>query len=181
MNAAETGKLLASMALYDNRKIGDLDVIAWLKVIGDLAYADAEQAVVAHYTETTERIMPADIRQRVKSIRSQRIAHALIPPPPPELADNPQAYRAQLAENIRKAADGQLPPPLGEPLAIGPPPGQRHGGPPESLRSAITDLRRQLGPPAPAREIKGPEEIAAEQAAEARTKAERNQISEEAS
>ena len=60
MNAAEAGKLLALMALYDNRKAGTADVVAWLKVIGDLQYADCESATLAHYQETRERIMPAD-------------------------------------------------------------------------------------------------------------------------
>lgn len=109
MNAAETGNLIALMALYDNRKTGDAEIVAWLKTIGDLRYADCEAAVVAHYRESRERVMPADVRTRVEAIRRQRIEDAEIPAPPEELRFEPEKYRAWLREVTRRIADGEDP------------------------------------------------------------------------
>jgi len=110
VNAAEAGKLLALMALYDNRKVGTADVVAWLKVIGDLRYADCEPVVVAYYAETRERIMPADVRQRVREARDERIREAGgVPAPPAELLDDPDAYRAALRAAATALADGRDP------------------------------------------------------------------------
>ena len=109
MNATEAGKLVALMALYDNRKVSDPDIVAWLKVVGDLQYGDCESAVVAHYQETRERIMPADIRQRVRVIRAKRLDRAEVPAPPPELVDDWPAYQAALHAARVAAADGRDP------------------------------------------------------------------------
>lgn len=110
MNAAETGKLLGFMAMYDNRRVDELVIVAWHRVLGDLRYADAEAAVAAHYTETTERIMPAHVRQRVKALRDERIRRTEIPAPPRELLNDPDAYRKALRESAKRIADGEEPP-----------------------------------------------------------------------
>jgi hypothetical protein len=109
MSPAECGQLLALMALYDNRKVGPLDIAAWLKVVGDLLYADAEAAVVAHYTESRERIMPADIRERVNDVRRERLKNAPVLDPPHEVADDPAAYQRWLEREQRRIADGIAP------------------------------------------------------------------------
>ena len=110
MNADEMGLLLAKCASYDRRKTGEAEVIAWLQVLGDLRYADCEQAVIGHYAETREWIMPADIRIRVKEARHQRIKDAGgIPAPPPELLDDPAAYGAALQAAATALADGRDP------------------------------------------------------------------------
>ena len=106
MNAAEIGNLLAFAALYDNRKAADPDVFAWLKAIGDLPYTDAENAVAAHYGESTERIMPGHVRQRVNATRRERLARTPLPPPPPELADDPSAYKAAIQASVQRIANG---------------------------------------------------------------------------
>ena len=79
MNAEQAGQVLAKCASYDRRKTGDADTIAWYQVLGDLAYDDCIAAVIAHYSETTDWIMPAHIRRRVREIRNQRIQDAEIP------------------------------------------------------------------------------------------------------
>ena len=110
MNADEMGLLLAKCASYDRRKTGEAEVIAWLQVLGDLRYADCEQAVIGHYAETREWIMPADIRTRVKEARHQRIKEAGgVPAPPPELLDDPAAYSAALQAAATALADGRDP------------------------------------------------------------------------
>ena len=153
MNAIEMGELLAFAALYDNRKVGDPDVIAWLKAIGDLPYADAETAVATHYGETTERIMPGHIRTRVKAMRADRLAREITPAPPPELADEQGRFRAELKANLREIADG-----LAIPKAIGGP--VREDDPPPTWAEA----RAQMAAPV----VLTPQEKALQQAAESR-------------
>ena len=110
MTPEETGKLLARAALIDNRKVDTPTVIAWHQIVGDLRYADCEQAVIGHYAETREWIMPADIRIRVKEARHQRIKDAGgVPAPPPELLDDPAAYSAALQAAATALADGRDP------------------------------------------------------------------------
>ena len=72
MNAEEIGDVLAKAAAYDQRTVGSVDILAWLEVIGDLDRGDALVAVARHYRETTNRIMPADVRRCVKAIREDR-------------------------------------------------------------------------------------------------------------
>ena len=116
MNAEETGRLLAKCASYDRRKIGEAEVIAWLQVLGDLNYRDCEAAVVGHYTETTDWIMPAHVRQRVKAIRARRLDRAKIPAPPAELLDDWPAYQAALHASRVAAADGRDPEAAAQPV-----------------------------------------------------------------
>jgi hypothetical protein len=70
---AETAKLLALCAAYDNRTTGRADTAAWHQVVGDFTYADAQAAVVAYYRDNRERIMPADVRRGVSAIRRARV------------------------------------------------------------------------------------------------------------
>jgi hypothetical protein len=109
MNAEQAGQVLAKCASYDRRKTGDADTIAWYQVLGDLAYDDCIAAVIAHYGETTDWIMPAHIRNRVKEIRKQRIQDADMPPPPPELLDDTAAWCAAVRAAATAVADGRDP------------------------------------------------------------------------
>jgi hypothetical protein len=156
LNATEAGELVALMALYDNRKVSDPDIVAWLKVIGDLDHADCEMAVLAHYRESRERIMPADVRIRVKAIRRDRLTREITPAPPAELTDQPGRYRAALQAGIKRIADGRsLHRAIGQLPAKQPPP--------------IAELRKAIGPALPPPErLLSPEEIARRQAAESR-------------
>lgn len=109
MTLEETGELLAHAALVDNRKTDPAIVIAWHSILGDLPYADCEEAVRAHYAETSNWLMPAHVRNRVKEARRQRIFDAGIPAPPPELLDSPRAYGAALQAAATAIADGRDP------------------------------------------------------------------------
>ena len=158
MTPDETVDLLTVAAAFDQRTVGEGDAMAWYAVVGDLDFADARQAVIGHYTDTTDRIMPAHVRQRVKALRRDRLAREIVPAPDPEIADEPGRYRAELKADIRKIADG-----LSVQKAIGGP--VREDGPPEGW----TEARARL---AAARESADtsltPEEIARQQAAESR-------------
>jgi len=105
MTAEEVGKLLGFAALYDNRKVDVPDVVAWHRVLGDLPYTDAEDAVAAHYTDSTERLMPAHVRQRVKAIRGKRLDDAEPHLEPPSGLDGP-AYQRWLIDSRKRIADG---------------------------------------------------------------------------
>jgi len=109
MTPDETVDLLTVAAAFDQRTVGEGDAMAWHAVLGDLAFADAKQAVLGYYAETRERIMPADIRQRVREVRHLRLLKTEIPPPPAELLDNPPAYRAALHAGAVAIADGRDP------------------------------------------------------------------------
>jgi hypothetical protein len=105
MTRDEVIDVLTCAAAYDRRTIGDTDIAAWTLAIGDLHFPDAQAAVVEHYTETTEWLMPAHVRRLVKRARELRLAARPIPGPPPELTDDERAYKATLDANIKRIAD----------------------------------------------------------------------------
>ncbi|HEY6117149.1 MAG TPA: hypothetical protein VI172_14450 [Candidatus Dormibacteraeota bacterium] len=72
MDKSHVVLLLAFAGTYDYRKTGDADVEAWYLAIGDLDIEDAKQAVVMHYRNTDQRMMPFHVRQGVKAIRDER-------------------------------------------------------------------------------------------------------------
>ena len=124
MTIEETIDLLTAAAAFDRRTVGKADAVAWHTVIGDLPLDDCLVAVRGHYTDTTDWIMPAHVRQRVKAMRRDRIDRAIPAAPPAELADDPGRYRAELKARIRQIADGRSlnraiapPAPAGEPPA----------------------------------------------------------------
>ena len=74
MNPEDITKVLATCSLYDYR-FGrpSFEVAAlWHRALHDLDLDDAIQAVVRHYAKSTDRIMPAHIRQEVREIRNDR-------------------------------------------------------------------------------------------------------------
>ena len=114
MDADEAGRLLGLMALADNRKPPEDDegqkamIAFWLGMVGDLTYADAAQAVQAHYRESREWIMPADIRRLVAEIRQERLRAAGPVEIPEELADRPLEALAWKQRRLADIADGQV-------------------------------------------------------------------------
>lgn len=151
MTADEVVDLLTLMASYDRRTVGKADVAAWQQVVGDLPFGDCEQAVIAHYRDSTDWLMPAHVRQRVKAMRADRVARSVPAAPGPELADQPGRYAAAIREGVRRLADGFRPP---REL-----PGPLPGDPPQVWQ----DVKAELAPPP-----RTPQEIAAAQVAEAR-------------
>lgn len=72
MNLSQTARLLSTVASFNNRTVGETDVVAWQSVLSDVDLADAERAVRDHYAESTEWIMPAHVRRAVRDMVSQR-------------------------------------------------------------------------------------------------------------
>lgn len=149
------GELLGFAAVYDNRTVGEPDIIAWLEAIGDLPFDDAHAAVAAHYrNEPGTRLMPAHVLHGVKAVRRARIEREVIAAPAPELTGDPVRYRESLEASIRSIADGKQ-----ARRAVAP---AGPSGLPATQREA---LKARLGEAAPKLT---PQETAAQQAEESR-------------
>jgi len=105
MTIEETIDLLTAAAAFDRRTVGKADAVAWHAVVGDLDLDDCRAAVLAHYSDSTDWLMPAHVRKRVRAMRRDRIDRAIPAAPPAELADNPGRYRAELKRQIHEIAD----------------------------------------------------------------------------
>lgn len=69
MDIAQTADLLAEVQLIDNRRIEEATLIAWHRLVDDLDYAEAVEAVRLHFRDSTEYLKPAHIRAGVERIR----------------------------------------------------------------------------------------------------------------
>lgn len=74
MNLSETARALALVQVFDQRTVGDADVIGWQSLLADASLPDVEEAVRRHYSEETVRIMPAHVRRAVAEIERKRAA-----------------------------------------------------------------------------------------------------------
>lgn len=156
MTSDEVWDLLELIASIDRRKVGLTDRQTWEGLVGDLPAADAQAAVVAHYRESREWIMPADVRTRVRATRRERLSREILPAPPHELTDEPGRYRAVIQAGLKRIADG-----FSIRRAIEPGP--------TALPLPVAEVRKALGPAIPPAERHlPPEEIARRQVAESR-------------
>lgn len=71
MTFEDTASVLGKCAAYDQRTVGEADVLAWHEVIGHLDRESCLAAVTAHYREHSHRAMPADIRKLATDRRAQ--------------------------------------------------------------------------------------------------------------
>ena len=85
MSPNEIIDLLSLAAAYDQRTVGQADVTAWHAVLFKLDSDEAQAAVIAHYQDSTVRLMPADIYKRC---RPQATRH-LTSVPAPEVHEGP--------------------------------------------------------------------------------------------
>lgn len=67
MNRSHVAELLSLAAAYDARTIGETDVAAWLLALDGLDPARCRDAIVRHYRESTDRLMPAHIRRLART------------------------------------------------------------------------------------------------------------------
>lgn len=74
MNYEDVGKLLAKLAAFDQRTVGEADVLAWHEVLGRYELGDCLAAVTEWYRDESRRAMPADIRSLTIRIRDERQA-----------------------------------------------------------------------------------------------------------
>lgn len=113
MNATEITALLTVCASFDGRKPNPDTVPAWMAALGDLDFTPARDAVVAHYQESREWIMPADIRVRVRRDRAKAIANDEALELPPHDPDDTALHQRLLVEARRMAAEGRTYEPQG--------------------------------------------------------------------
>lgn len=72
MNLEEIGVLLAKAAGYDNRTVGQGNILAWHEALADLRLDDCLRAVALHHRSSTEYLMPAHVRRLAQEVRRER-------------------------------------------------------------------------------------------------------------
>lgn len=75
MTPAEVAKVLTKAAAFDQRSIGESDVLAWHEVLAEVDFGDGLAAVTAHYADNTDRIMPAHVRRHADEFRRARVRY----------------------------------------------------------------------------------------------------------
>lgn len=73
MNITETAAVLAKIQSYDNRNVDTAAIVSWHEQLEPHAYKDCIAAVVAHFGKSTDWILPAHIKQRVKEVELRRM------------------------------------------------------------------------------------------------------------
>jgi hypothetical protein len=109
MNPTEAKVLLGMASIVDNRKPDENAAVGWAAMLHDLTLADCQEAVRQHFQESTEWLMPAHIRDRVRKIRARRVHDGkhLLDTPPPDLSV--EQWRDWRAEMVRRLASGEDP------------------------------------------------------------------------
>lgn len=101
MNQTEVAKLLTVASAIDNRTVADEQVIAWHAALRQLPYDVAQEALVRHFRDSTEYLLPGHISKQAKTIRAEQEREARIrrqiEPPRPITLDRP-ALEAETAE-----------------------------------------------------------------------------------
>lgn len=72
MNVEQAGLLLAKVAGYDNRTVGDANILAWHEALSDVDFRDALQAVAAHFRDSTDYLMPVHVRRGAEAVDRDR-------------------------------------------------------------------------------------------------------------
>lgn len=96
MNPSEAALVLGVAAAFDRRTVGEADALAWSAALPDVTADEARQAVVDHYRDSSDWVMPSHVRRL--ALAARRAARAAVPhvDPPPALADDPRTEQAWL-------------------------------------------------------------------------------------
>ncbi|MFT4288144.1 hypothetical protein [Nocardioides sp.] len=95
MTPAEAAVVLTVAASFDRRTVDESAAQAWAAALPEVAVEAARDAVVAHYREKRDWVMPADIRYFVRRARAKRLSEMPPVDPPPALAE--RSPRASIA------------------------------------------------------------------------------------
>lgn len=87
MTPAQGALLLTVASGFDRRKPDEVAAQGWAIALKDYAFEDCREAIVAHYSRTTEWLMPAHVIQIVKNVRWSRVQELGYVQPPRELTD----------------------------------------------------------------------------------------------
>lgn len=73
MNLDQTHELLQLIADFDGRKLTETMADSWLTLLGDVDFADAEAAVMAHYAnQNAVRMLPGDVKVKAAGYAEAR-------------------------------------------------------------------------------------------------------------
>ncbi|MCZ7376525.1 hypothetical protein [Micromonospora sp. WMMC250] len=72
MNATDIANVLAKAAAFDQRTVGQADILAWHEALHDLDAADALAAVTRHYASSEQRLMPVHVRRIASDLARER-------------------------------------------------------------------------------------------------------------
>lgn len=103
---ADAYELLAVAQSFDRRTVGDFDAEGWRRAMHGLQLEDCKQAIVEHFTISTDWLMPAHVRQAVQRIRRDRLERRAFDWVPDADPDDPIAYQRALRHGNERAADG---------------------------------------------------------------------------
>jgi hypothetical protein len=118
VNMSEIATLLAMVAAFDRRTVGEADVVAWHEAVGDLRLEDARAAVIAHFRTSRDWLMPIDVRTAVAALRRDRLERELPIEPPDADPNDVPAYLAALRAQRHRVGDGtERPRPVAELIA----------------------------------------------------------------
>ena len=106
MTPTEAAALLTIAAAFDNRKPDADTAKAWSLALDGLRFEDCRDAIVAHYRESSEWLMPAMVVAGVRKVRATRVRD-FGPFDVPSGLDGP-AYLAYIRDVQRRVADGEL-------------------------------------------------------------------------
>lgn len=87
MTPAEAAIVLATASAFDRRTVGEADTEAWALALPGVRLEDAREAVVKHYQQTREFLMPSDVNAIVGRTKAYRRSQAELPNPPRALDD----------------------------------------------------------------------------------------------
>lgn len=72
MTPEDVVDVLTKAAAFDQRTVGEADVLAWHEVLYRVDREDALAAVTRHYTDSRDRIMPADVVRLARVVKDER-------------------------------------------------------------------------------------------------------------
>lgn len=81
MNQVELAQVLARIQAGDNRVVDRVTVEHWRETIGHLAFQDALEAVVMHFRESTDYLVPAHVIRNARRVRDARNDPFALPDP----------------------------------------------------------------------------------------------------
>jgi len=109
----DTAKLLTVIAAYDNRNVQRETVVVWQQALAHLTLDVAQEAVVLHFTESTEYLKPGHVNAAARRIidlreRQQRMSRPAIEPAAVTLdrAAHEAEFREALEKHRKERADG---------------------------------------------------------------------------
>jgi hypothetical protein len=109
MKATEAAALLTIAAAYDNRRPDADQAKAWAMALDDLRFEDCRTVIVEHYRKSRDWLMPVDVIQGVKRLRSDRLLEfGPVPEPQGIDPDDTERYTAAYMALQRSIADGEL-------------------------------------------------------------------------